>query len=335
MSGIANGQVICTAAPEFRCPPGALLVGINAVNGSLNCTVPVPCPVTTVSVCTPDDRVLASGVQDQTQVLTAGDSRVATYHCSSGSWSLISTTGMCTCIPLDETTNPLCTSILDGGWLGNATVHTVVTCSPHDSNTTKDISACVCTPISKTSTISCPSGWTGSKTIQSDWTCSSSTSGSWGSWYVIVDLCVCNDFTETRNLTCPIAYTGIWTQSRTFTCPSSWSSWTDVIKTCACTGLSDQTRTVNCGAGFAGTKTQKRTYTCGVGWSVWVDFPDPPTTCSPITFSWRAQSTPILSTSKGAGSLIGSGCPSQFDIAPCWGYAAGGKYNNYPTCSCE
>ena len=335
MSGIANGQVICTASPEFRCPPGAMLVGLNAVNGSLNCTVPVPCPAKAITVCTPDDRMLLAGVQDQSQTFTAGDSRVVIYKCNAGAWGLISATGRCTCIPVDDTTTPLCTSILDGGWLGNAVVHTVVTCSPHDSNTTTDTSACVCTPISQTSIASCPSGWTGNKTVQRDWTCSSPTEGLWGSWYTAVNSCVCASFTETRNLTCPTAHTGIWTQSRSFTCPASWSAWTDVIKTCACTGLPDQTRTVNCDSGFVGNKTQKREYSCGIGWSVWTDFPDPPTTCSPITFTWRAQSTPVLSGSQGAGLLIGSGCPSQYETGPCWGYAAGGMFNNYPTCSCE
>ncbi|MFH1157994.1 MAG: hypothetical protein V1721_03805 [Pseudomonadota bacterium] len=335
VSGIANGQVICTTVPEFRCPPGALLTGVSTATGSLNCVVPVPCPARTVTVCTANDRMLAAGVQGQTQSVTAGDSRVATYKCNAGAWSLFSATGVCSCTAADTTTYPLCTSVLAGGWTGNATVHTVTTCLPYASNTTTDISACVCTPISQTTAGTCSASWTGGKMLQRDWTCGTPTSGSWGAWYVISDTCVCNALTQTQNLSCPTAYTGIWTQSRTFTCPSTWSAWADVVNTCVCTGLPAEMRTVSCGAGFAGNKVQKRTYTCGTGWSAWVDFPDPPTTCSPVTFTWKAQSTPVLSSSQGAGSLIGSGCPSQYATASCWGYAPGSKFNNYPTCSCE
>jgi len=109
MSGIANGQVICTAVPEFRCPPGTIVIGFNMVAGTLVCSTSVPCYEKTVTVCTPDDRTLTAGIQGQKQSVSAGDSRVKTYKCNSGAWEWTKTTGVCNCTPVNKITEPLCT----------------------------------------------------------------------------------------------------------------------------------------------------------------------------------------------------------------------------------
>lgn len=338
--GISGGKAVCGDVVDFKCPAGQLMKGINP-SGGLICTSTVACPVTPVTACSTTLSLPAS-FQGQLASLSFGSTGLVTrnYTCNaSGVWQLTSSTGSCTCTPVDTGMVPYtCTALKATGvstWTGMGTRRIVRTCPSGVVTTTDNIDSCSCSPATKTLPgFSCPSGFVGSITKKQDWTCSSSTAGSWGIPYTISNSCTCVPGNLTDNPTCPTAHTGIWTRHNSFLCPAgTWTGWIDDINTCTCTGASED-RTVACGSGYVGTKTQTRTYDCPANvWGAWLD--NDVSACLAVTYAWSARSMPTSSSIKGPGAQVGSTCSILGNESPCWGYNAGSGYDNYPACTCE
>lgn len=94
-----------------------------------------------------------------------------------------------------------------------------------------------CTPTSQTRALTCPVGYVGSWSQQSDFVC---PGGTWTPWYDVTNTCTalppppCVPTSSTQSLACPLGMTGIWKQQRDFQCPAAtWTAWYDTTKTCA------------------------------------------------------------------------------------------------------
>lgn len=271
----ASKFVKCAGTTDVTCAPGEIMRGVNA-DGTLNCTSVVACPALSDELCGVSYTV-GSDLQGETFTTPIiGASKQRSYLCSTKfgvtKWRAQSTTGSCTCTPIDEYLDTACNTYQGyGNWTGVVTRHHTFECPSEVEDSQIVSNGCVCEPTTETQVISCPSGLTGSRTRQRDWVCDSASAGHWTGWSIVADNCVCTPNTQTQTLTCGTGYTGAINQHRDFTCPAaSWGGWVTDSNTCTCTGATEN-RTIGCPAYHTGSIQQHRDFNCGTSsWGAWV-----------------------------------------------------------------
>lgn len=379
MQGIFNGKAVCTNTSEVKCLiAGQVLKGIT-VTGNIICTAPpLSCPAQNVTVCNPnDDALIASSAGTVITTAVHGDSRQDTYTCStSGAWSLTSSTGVCNCTAGTTTATPACTGYMNppgSCWNGNVVVATTTTCGPFAQTSTTDTSACTCSGCTTTASNGCsaplliptPSyaaGYTGSINYTNNWTCSSTTAGSFSGWTYASDNCVCNPsapLTET-NVSCTItgcdssgaavlngqqpcsagfAGSGKYVNRyKNYNCPGAYydTAWTNTANTCACTAVV-RGQQIGCPTGYSGIINQSSTFDCATNaWGPWTNnlTGTPPSTCTPI--QWKPQGSISGSGTSAIGFEAFSGCSPVNSTASCWTPSGtGNPYNYYAVCKCQ
>ncbi len=198
--------------------------------------------------------------------------------------------------------------------------------------------SCVCTPQDRTTTASCPTGYTGSRVQRVVRICPSGRTTT----TILSDNCTCVDnYRQTQTRSCPSGYTGSIPQERFFRCGAtpSWSAWRDVhanpvATNCRCTDRTE-TRYRACGANQTGSIEERRTIRCtgsGVEVGEWTSVGGG-NDCKPKVCKWKTSSSPQLSPFK-SGKEMTSKCDCG-ESGKCYSFASAGLYNNYQVCRCE
>jgi len=253
LSSISNGSVQCiTPTGDVPCPEGEYMTGVNP-DGTPKCTGVSGCPQITVQMCQIDGvyetAVIPPGLNGDTyDTIVSGISFRRHKRCNGSSWvdRNPATSGICSCTPVESSTNVSCHSSgvmpgsgtvgnagatrcdLSGCWTGMATRPFTRTC-PDGTETTGalDNSGCTCVPYTTSRTRNCaqlghPEGWqyTGAAPRQeSHWTCTGAQSGVWSGWTLVegTDTCACAEKTNTRTLTCRQYYDSLGQEGRGYT----------------------------------------------------------------------------------------------------------------------
>lgn len=368
-TGFGAGKITCSSSQTVRCLPGERLMGIDA-SGNLQCGNFNGCPSKNVTICgdvtnlpamnqdsdpgnesgsNPAYRWPVGGPNDLTQKWHCGDTSSGhpnTWHqkpMSGGAYDR--TCGACA-PGVVINSGESCSNVLDGFWDGNIDEVTTTTCSPQLNTITYDYSPCICRDDTAYKTLNCPAGFNtsvdGKKIVHKrDWTCSTPSAGTWGSWSLSTDYCRCEPEVETSSPSCPFAQSGSISRHRGFTCPGgalapgTMGSWIEDSNTCVCNATpSVETKTVGCPTGYAGNVQMKRTYDClgGGVWDAWQVISDD---CGLIQLTWRAGSSSTGGTSP-ADIQVGDNCVAPGATASCSvSTGSGGVHINYSDCVCE
>ncbi len=340
-TGFSNAKIDCTINPEFRCPPGDKLKGIFP-DGSLNCGSFTGCPSQNITLCPADNYNLPASLPNTWHLTNpvSGISHQQWWRCqSNGTWLHWSNVGICSCTPVDITTTVSCNSRRPGNWTGTIQLKTETVCPSGTTTYTELSDNCVCDPKTNTGTSSCPSGFTGTKITENNWTCTDADNGSWSGWHVVLpdNYCTCNPSSQQMDFACPAGYTGTLTKEKDFVCPAgTWTGWDDkppVVDTCTCGGTPPDTRVIGCTSPLVGSIVQHRNYNCLLdAWDPWFEFSND---CGAVTFSLRDKSVPTGPLSGALPRHLGSTCTVPGETVACSSFAGGGKFWHYPVCECE
>lgn len=342
------------------CPQGQYADGVHGggVGGTLTCREPVAttdcddrritgfqngapvcdttvqmamCAQTNVTICN-IVRVLQTSAHNTQQTVSGGVSSVQTWRCNDGTWSRISTTGVCTCTPGTRTTRNSCGT----GYTGQTTVQTTTVCPSGQQTARTDRSACSCAPGTSTRQVACPSGQTGSITETRTTTCRGNVATT-SSWRETGNTCTCAaQAPQTRRGVCPSGTQGDINERRVWnTSTCSWGAWTTTSNTCTCTDRTE-TRTLTCPPGQTGGIVQSRNVYCnGNPPSAWVQVSNNCAT-TPATSSCRWSISNASMTSGNAGPNAGSNCNcSNARPGPCKVQLRNGITQGYTNCTCE
>lgn len=254
---IANGRVYCEPVPAggapAPCPDGEYMKGIDA-DGEVICEGVNGCPQIVMNMCQIDGEyevaVIPPGLQNDTHdTAVSGISFRRHLRCNGSNWvgRSPSTSGICSCTPVEDSNNVSChaSGVMPGSgtegnagatrcnrtqcWTGTATRPFTRTC-PDGIETTGavDNSGCSCIgPYTRSRDRNCsqlghPSGWDyeGSAPRQeTTWTCTGAQSGVWSGWTLVsgTDTCACEESTDTRHLSCRDYYNSLGQHGLGFT----------------------------------------------------------------------------------------------------------------------
>ena len=172
MSRIANGQAGCIPVLDMICPSSApVLKGIDASGGKICGTVPViNCSATTFTACSstanPITYNIPTGFTGNTWSASlpyAGGCRLTKMYCNGSAWVESGSTGYCS-PPTATVQNVACGDVINPtytwAWSGTA-IKTTTYNSCGTGTTTYDLSACNCKVSNTSTTLSCPSPYSG------------------------------------------------------------------------------------------------------------------------------------------------------------------------------
>lgn len=358
--GFANGVAICGKGDDpVPCKNGGILRGFNA-SGEPQCEVVTGCAGIEVNMCQVDGvwqrAFIPPGVTNQThQTDVFGASFRRTYRCQNGNWTQISTTGSCSCYPVEnQPTEVSCSSVLGGpadGWTGTATRPFSRACpSGAETYGAVDTSNCVCVPREQVANrtcqqspfnyptgYSCPSGQ--SPKQKRDWVCTSTKTGTYTAYTALEgsDCCACEaGVRSTRWVSCGTGYNGQQEQERFTTCSGSgYSNWTNTANnTCECNSLLMETGAQACPEGQVGTIQRRREWNCSATPPTWGDWVVTKNDCGPPSYQWRPKTQAEGPYGSPLPNTAGSNCSPPGQSAPC-SFPASGGYNHYSQCRCE
>lgn len=278
---------------------------------------------------------------------------------SPGAWMEVSNT----CAPTCTTAEPaaeLRTVSCPAGQTGSTTERRTYAAAPHPTCwqpgpwtpvSSTCASTCLAQPGTETRTVSCPAGWTGSRTERRTYTAAAfPTCWTAGPWTVLADTCApptcpAQPASETRTVACPSGQIGSITETRTYTSaphPTCWTAgaWTQTSNTCvaACPAAPTSSRNVLCPIGQSGGITETRTVTAAPAPTCWITGPWTQTsnTCCP---SQPTDDVRLLSCPSGQTGQIAERRTYSASPAPtCWTAGAWTPVNNTcvtPTCPAQ
>lgn len=358
--GFSGGVARCGAGDDpIPCSNGGILRGFDAA-GKPVCEVVTGCGGTEVDMCQVDGvwqrAFIPPGVTNQThQTDVFGASLRRTYRCQSGNWTLISTTGSCSCTPVvNQITQVSCSSVLGGptdGWTGFATRPFSRACpSGAETYGAVDTSGCNCVPREQIGNRTCqqspfnyPTGYAcpagQSPKQKRDWQCTSSKSGVYTAYSALEgsDCCACQaGVRSTRMVSCGPGFDGQQEQERFTTCSGNgYSDWANTPNsTCACNATLMETGAVACPEGLVGTIQRRRNWNCAAEPPAWGDWVVTVNDCGPPSYQWRPKTQAEGPYSSALPNTAGSTCNPPGQSAPC-SFPASGGYNHYSQCRCE
>ncbi|MDE1151888.1 MAG: prepilin-type N-terminal cleavage/methylation domain-containing protein [Micavibrio sp.] len=342
-SGFGADAVACQQNAVTKCPLGSLMQGLNS-DGTLICKSALTCASKQVNLCniagvTDKDTlpVALSGTVVPTKI--SGISYRQTWKCGDdGNWAQQSATGICTCNLFDGDEDLGCPY----GFTGTHIRHRVHLCPADTDLITADVNLCVCTPTSKTDTLTCGTGYSsGSITQKTPWVCDSLTAGHFGTPTVLSNTCTCTAQAaqSQQSYTCPPGYDGYYDQKRTWTCPTSggagsWSTWATISggNHCTCTNNKPQTNDFPCPTGQSGVDKQVRYYNCATdSWGPYTSYDNQ---CGVNLYTWTMKTT-TQTNSTPLSIQEGTTCTTSGQTADCSRALSGGSGYQYGNCQCE
>ena len=351
MVAVRDGGLVCEDDPPIAmCPPGEVVVGMQA-DGTLICSgPPVQCPATVVNDCAGNSAtpplMLPVASAGATAGIASGISMIRTYRCrSDGTWRYQSSTGNCNCLPRpDQVTTPSCGT----GYTGNRVVTRRWDCTNGYGQwvtVSTDSSACVCNAATppQTDQWDCPDGFNdGDIVARRDWSCSPP---GWSAWYEQSNTCQCLPTSQNSTYACTGNLTGTGrVERRDFICPGgagspgSWQSPVVVSNDCNCVSGREQTWTDDtaCPTGETGSITYRRVLGCPAAtWGPPIEVsrdctPQPPSTCE-----WMAGGQGTFGQTNGFGAEVGEPCTcGSTPPGPCH-EGSDPSVTNYNRCSCQ
>lgn len=346
VGSFSNDQANCnTPAVGISCPAGQLLSRINT-DGSLACTAVVGCTTQSVTLCSGTTAQMTWPIPPDKQGATikspiAGISYYENWTCGSNRlWSKSGSGGICVCTAVDETYNQDCNAYknYNGNWTGYVTWHHTIVCPSKVETTVMTANTCQCAAKTTTGSASCPSGSSGTITTKQDWTCSSSTAGSYGAVVTTSNTCTCSSLPDdTKTEACPSPQSGQIKSKRSWTCASatagSWGSWVVTSNTCACTAGNYNYQSLGCVSPLVGTRIQRQEYDCTT--STWGPFIDYSSNCGTVAYTWHSKSGSYGSGASPLSNVAGGSCSPAGSTSACSQASGSGNYSYFSLCSCE
>ncbi len=137
----------------------------------------------------------------------------------------------------------------------------------------KSTGVCHCKPDTKTETVPCGPGYTGTRKVKTTRICPDGTDFD---EVQLSNSCQCVGGSQNRTIDCPPGQTGQITEKRTLKCTGpgagTWGGWIEQSRNCKACAVQIRQREIACPDGKEGTIIQKMTRDCNTGtWGNWIE----------------------------------------------------------------